>query len=95
MAKDKSPDISPALKDFIDTCVVPILAKSYKAAAEKPANPNPYMTIKEAAEYLRATEWTISQAIRAGDLPYAKIGKRFVVCAADLDDYFERQRAAT
>jgi excisionase family DNA binding protein len=69
MAKDKSPDISPSLKE-----------------------PSPYKTIKEAAEYLRATEWYISEAIRAGDLPYAKIGKRFVICTADLDAYFERQK---
>jgi excisionase family DNA binding protein len=72
MAKDKSPDISPAL-----------------------TAPSPYKTIKEAAEYLRTTEWLIGQAIRAGDLPYAKIGKRFVVCAADLDDYFQRRKADT
>jgi excisionase family DNA binding protein len=53
---------------------------------------SPYKTAKKAAEHLRATEWTIMQAIRAGDLPHAKIGKRFVVCVADLDAYFDRRK---
>jgi excisionase family DNA binding protein len=57
--------------------------------------PSPYKTAQEAAEYLRTTPWAIGQAIRAGDLPYAKIGKRFVVCVADLDAYFERQKVDT
>ena len=50
----------------------------------------PYLTVEEAAAYLRTTPWAVAQAMRAGDLSYAKIGKRFVVSVADLNEYFDR-----
>lgn len=51
---------------------------------------SPYLTVKQAAEYLHSTPWTIAQAIRVGDLQAKRLGKRFVTTVQWLDDWFSR-----
>lgn len=52
---------------------------------------SPYMTVDEAAAYLKTTRWAIAQAIRVGDLQAKKVGKRFVTTIQFLDDWYSRQ----
>jgi excisionase family DNA binding protein len=56
---------------------------------------SPYMTVDQAAAYLKTTHWAIAQAIRAGDLQAKKVGKRFVTTVRSVDDWYSRQRDAT
>ena len=56
---------------------------------------SPYMTVDQAAAYVKTTRWTIAQAIRAGDLQAKKVGKRFVTTVQFLDDWYSRQEDAT
>jgi excisionase family DNA binding protein len=69
---------------------------SIKAQSTSPAPilavPSPYLTISEAAAYLRTTEWFIAEKIRTGDLPKGKMGKKFVVSTKDLDELFEKMK---
>jgi excisionase family DNA binding protein len=51
-----------------------------------------FFTQKEAAAYMRCSYWTIREACYTGDLPCAKVGKRFVIHIADLRAWFERQK---
>jgi excisionase family DNA binding protein len=55
-------------------------------------NASPYLTIAEAAKYLKTTPWFIAQEIRKGELPFARMGKRFVLKPSDLDEFFSRIR---
>jgi len=56
---------------------------------------SPYMTVDQAAAYVKTTRWTIAQAIRAGDLQAKKVGKRFVTTVQFLDEWYSRQEDAT
>jgi excisionase family DNA binding protein len=51
-----------------------------------------FFTQKEAAAYMRTTYWAIREACYTGDLPYAKVGKRFIIHIADLRVWFEKQK---
>ena len=48
-----------------------------------------FFTQKEAAAYMRCSYWAIRDACYNGDLPCAKVGKRFVIHIADLRSWFE------
>lgn len=43
------------------------------------------MTAQEAATYLRVSLSTLRRRARAGDIPGAKVGRRWRFCKADLD----------
>jgi excisionase family DNA binding protein len=51
-----------------------------------------FFTQKEAAVFMRCSYWTIREACYTGDLPCAKMGKRFVIHVADLRAWFEKQK---
>ncbi len=48
-------------------------------------HPSPYLTVPEAAEYLRSTPGSIRFKIHAGQLPYLKLGRRTLLERAALD----------
>jgi excisionase family DNA binding protein len=48
--------------------------------------------VKEAARYVGATVWFVRSVLRAGDLPYSTLGKRFVIDVHDLDKWIERRK---
>ena len=53
---------------------------------------SPYMTRREAAEYLRSAKWFVDEKIRTGELPFIKAGKKFILAVSDLDDLYQRMR---
>jgi excisionase family DNA binding protein len=50
---------------------------------------------REVAEMLGCSKRHIINQIKAGELPSVKLGNRRLVLAADLDEYFARQRASS
>ena len=49
------------------------------------------LTVKEAAEILRVTEWTIYRLMKRGQLPFVKVGKRFTrIRRRDLEAFLDR-----
>lgn len=51
-----------------------------------------YMLIKEAADYLRATEWFIYTLTWKKCIPFTKNGKRLVFDRVDLDAYMQNAK---
>ncbi|MFM9847086.1 MAG: helix-turn-helix domain-containing protein [Hyphomicrobiaceae bacterium] len=60
-------------------------------AAEQQAKP--YMSTREAAEYLNLSTAILEQwrSYRPGGPPYRKVGRRVVYAAADLDKFLEER----
>lgn len=48
-----------------------------------------YLTLAEAAEYLRVSERTLQRAVYCGDLAAKKVGGRYRFRTADLDAWFD------
>lgn len=49
------------------------------------------LTVKEAAETLRVTEWTIYRLMKRGQLPFIKVGKRFTrIRRRDLEAFLDK-----
>ncbi len=60
------------------------------------AGPAPrLLRIAEAARYLGATVWFIRGLIWARQVPYLRLGKRYVIDVRDLDTFIERQKAGS
>jgi len=53
---------------------------------------SPFLSIKEAADYLRVDYKTIYRLVRAGQLPAAQIGSVYRIRREDLEEFFERRR---
>lgn len=53
------------------------------------------LTVPEVAERLRSSERFIADAIRRGDLPASKVGRRWVVDDSDVDTYLAAHRNVT
>lgn len=51
-------------------------------------------TVPEAAALLGISNWTAYEAIKRGDLPHRKIGRRIVVPKIQLDQWLATQGAA-
>lgn len=49
-------------------------------------------TIKEAAEYLGRSEWSIRELIWGGSLPSVKVGRRIHLDILDLDKWIEEHK---
>ncbi len=50
------------------------------------------LRIPEAAHYLSATPWFIRSKLWAGEIPFLRLGKRFLIDRADLDSFIDRQK---
>lgn len=50
------------------------------------------ITIKEAATYLSTTVPAIRQLIYSRQLPFVRVGKRYVIDVKDLDAWLERSK---
>ncbi len=49
------------------------------------------LTVKEAAEILRVTEWTIYRLMKRGQVPFVKVGRRFTrIRRRDLEGFVDR-----
>jgi len=50
------------------------------------------VTVQEAAAYLSTTVPAIRRLIYSRELPFAKLGKRFIIDRLDLDKLIERKK---
>jgi excisionase family DNA binding protein len=50
------------------------------------------LTVKGAAVYLNCTVWCIRNLIWSRRIPYLKLGKRFLIDRADLDNFVEEEK---
>lgn len=50
------------------------------------------VTVQEAAAYLSTTVPAIRRLISKRELPYLKLGKRFILDRQDLDKWIERRK---
>ncbi|GAA4552683.1 helix-turn-helix domain-containing protein [Amycolatopsis samaneae] len=46
-----------------------------------------YLSVREAAAHLSVSEVTVRRAIRAGQLPYVRIGRLVRISASDLETF--------
>ena len=53
-----------------------------------------YLTVPEAAQYMRTTEGTLRQWISKGDrdIPFIKLGRRVLLDIHDIDAWLAEQR---
>lgn len=50
-------------------------------------------TIKEAAEYLGRSTWSMRELVWAGKIPFVKDGRKFYFDIEDLDEYIVKNRS--
>ncbi len=62
------------------------------AERQRVAEPPPYLTVDEAAEYLRCKPKRIYDLTSQRRLPFVKDGSRTLLRRVDLDDYLEASR---
>jgi excisionase family DNA binding protein len=70
----------------------PVLPQTPVTPISEISNSPEFFTQKEAAAYMRCSYWTIREACYTGDLPRARVGKRFIIHISDLRAWFERQK---
>jgi len=71
-------------------CVILHMAGS-RASGQSTMTPRA-ITVKEAAVYLSTTVPAIRQLIYSRQIPYVRVGKRFVIDVKDLDAWLERTK---
>jgi excisionase family DNA binding protein len=65
------------------------------AALEALSEPEPLMTVKDAADYAQAATKTLQRAIHAGELPtVGYIGRSPRLCREDIDHWLAQRRPA-
>ena len=47
------------------------------------------LTMKEAAEYLGISYWLVNQLVRKKQIPYCKVGGKYLFRVQALDEYLE------
>lgn len=47
------------------------------------------LTMKEAAEYLGVSYWLINQLVRKKQIPYSKVGGKYLFRVQALDEYLK------
>ena len=53
------------------------------------------LTMREAAEYLGISYWLINQLVKRKQIPYSKVGGKFLFRVKALDEYLcEKERAS-
>jgi len=68
--------------------LVAVLAPRLPAAA--PPDPSPYLTVAEAADYLRASRQRVYDLLSSRRLSRRKDGARVLISRAELDTYLDR-----
>ena len=48
------------------------------------------LTMKEASEYLGISYWLINQLVRKKQIPYCKVGGKYLFRVQALDEYLEK-----
>lgn len=86
MSDPLSLQLPPAL---VDALVERVADRILARLDVEPADASPYLTIPEAAEYLRCSRQRIYDLCSSGRLPRCKDGTRVLVRRADLDRLVE------
>ena len=47
------------------------------------------LTMKEASEYLGVSYWLINQLVRKKQIPYCKVGRKYLFRVQALDEYLK------
>jgi excisionase family DNA binding protein len=53
-----------------------------------------WLSVREAATYIRGTNWFVETLCRSKQIPYKRNGKKFVIDRQDLDRYMESGKTA-
>lgn len=53
------------------------------------------LTMREAAEYLGISYWLINQLVKRKQIPYSKVGGRFLFRIKALDEYLSEKEYAS
>jgi excisionase family DNA binding protein len=79
---------------------MPVKRRSFLASSVPPAalpevslSPR-LLPIPKCAEYLSCSTWTVRDLIRRNELRKIRLGKKFLIDRADLNEFIERQKAA-
>ena len=81
-----SPDVVAALEELVDARVDRRLAEHEHANG---IQPSPFLSIVEAAEYLRCKRARIDDLLSGGRIPRVKEGSRTLLRRSDLDAYLK------
>ncbi|MGA2813281.1 MAG: excisionase family DNA-binding protein [Candidatus Acidiferrum sp.] len=57
-------------------------------------NDSRWLSVREAAAYIKATNWFMEELCRDRKIPYKRNGKKFVIDRQDLDAYMEAGKTA-
>ncbi len=49
------------------------------------------LTMKETAEYLGISYWLVNQLVRRKEIPYSKVGGKYLFRVQALDEYLTRK----
>lgn len=53
------------------------------------------LTMKEASEYLGISYWLVNQLVKRKQIPFSKVGGRFLFRIKALDDYLSEKEKAS
>ena len=53
------------------------------------------LTMKEASEYLGISYWLINQLVKRKQIPFSKVGGKFLFRIKALDDYLKKKEKAS
>ena len=71
-----------ALQEFVELVAARVVAELRR---QETSPPNPYMSVAEAAVYLRCTRQRVDDLLSSGRLTRVKEGRRTLVARADLE----------
>lgn len=53
------------------------------------------LTMKEAAEYLGISYWLVNQSVKRKEIPYSKVGGKYLFRKVSLDEYLNEKEKAS
>jgi excisionase family DNA binding protein len=68
------------------------MGKSTSESSMTPAPERLLLSIPEAAAVLGCTVWSFRELLWAKKIKFVQIGRRFLVCPRDLQDYIDRNK---
>ena len=77
------PELVAALEQLVDERVQAALADNGGTAS------SPWLTVSEAAEYLRTSERTVQRLVKRGRIRTSAVGRRRLLHRDDLDAYMQ------
>lgn len=67
-----------------------LVGEQTSKAKKKRMSESPAMSVREVADFLRATRSAVFGLVHSGELSYQKIGRRFVIERASVEDFLAR-----